>query len=70
MSVDEKQINDVVFNINMHLSLALNARDDLGALLRIKESINDQSVEQKIFDDAKIKIKTAAQGLIDIINTF
>jgi len=63
-----EQLEAMVETINKQLSLIIDARDDIRALMRIDASINNAEIATRVLTDAKNKLKVAAQNLIDLLS--
>ena len=63
-----EQLEAMIETINKQLSLIIDARDDIRALMRIDASINNAEIATRVLTDAKNKLKVAAQNLIDLLS--
>lgn len=64
---EQEAIEAMVQSVNDELNNIINAREDVIALLRIHESINNDATENGILNDAKARALTASQALVTLL---
>lgn len=64
---ERNAINTLLAAVNEQLNLIINAREDVLALLRIVNEINNDTIEDAILAQARARARAAAQQLVTIL---
>lgn len=61
-------ITAILEALNTHLNTIVAAREDVTALLRIVNEINNNTIEDAVLAQAKLRAKTAAQAIVTLLS--
>ena len=61
-------IDALLVGVNEKINAIINVREDIIALIRIHTDISDETIENNILINAKVKARTAAEELVALLS--